>query len=291
MVNIFYILKRHHWDIGLIYQQSDDTFLDVSKIHIIKNPYRKTTWFADPFILDITEDSVILLVEEFTYSINRGRIAKLTVDRKRDTITKCEILLDLETHLSFPAIIRNKGSIYVYPENSASGNSSLYLYQNGKLEKAGLLSHEPLTDAVIEYAMNAPIMFSTKVPTPNGYELGIYRSDDYVGEYKHVQTIKFEDRVARNAGEVFEKDGMLIRPAQIFQGKYGYGMGICFQKVNEVADNISFDEICRIYPPEGYDGMHTFNQYKGVAVVDLRKYNHPAVHSLLSKIKNIIHKR
>jgi len=287
MGSLIEIIKRHHWDIGLIYQV-EDKILDTKVLHIIKNPYRRKTWFADPFVLDVTDEYVYLLVEEYTYSLNRGRIAKLTINRKTDSIADCKVILDLGTHLSFPAIFRYQGSVYVYPENSESGKSIIYKYTDDGLKQLSVLAEEPLTDAVVVSLLNRPVVFSTRIPCPNGGELGIYESDSYFEGYHLAQKIKFSDNVARNAGDVFESDGVLIRPAQVCQGKFGYGLGICFQKVENKDGLIDFKELYRIFPPKGYDGMHTYNKYKGIAAVDLRKYNYPVVHSVLSGIKSKI---
>ena len=41
--------------------------------------YKNEGWFADPFILDVTKREIIVLVEEWYDSIQRGRISKLTI--------------------------------------------------------------------------------------------------------------------------------------------------------------------------------------------------------------------
>lgn len=56
--------------------------------------YNDTTrWFADPFILDINQYTIEVLVEELSYESNKGRIAKLTINRDTLELEKMKILL------------------------------------------------------------------------------------------------------------------------------------------------------------------------------------------------------
>lgn len=48
------------------------------KYHWIKDDYKRG-WFADPFILDVSNNYMILLVEEFVYKLHRGVISKLVI--------------------------------------------------------------------------------------------------------------------------------------------------------------------------------------------------------------------
>lgn len=270
-------LKRHRWDLALV----DDEW----NFHFIRIPYRDR-WFADPFILDVTEDEIVLLVEEYSYVLKRGRIARLSICRKTLELKNMEIVLDLPTHLSFPAILRKDGQVFVYPENSESGMCSLYNY-NDKLRKMtmeSVLSKEPLTDAVITGIGGGDLMLSTRLPEQNGKQLGIYKRVD--GEYKLAQTIVFDDYVGRNAGDTFIRGGVVYRPAQICDGSYGYGLGISFQALDVKDGQLQAREVFRRFPPKGYDGMHTYNSYKGIHVVDCRRYLYPVIRNVLHAIKH-----
>ena len=81
------LLSEYTWD--LAYGTYDPSVVPGNNIweniHYVTNPY-KTKWFADPFILEDKQDSLILLVEEFDSEINRGRIAKIIIDKKKDII-------------------------------------------------------------------------------------------------------------------------------------------------------------------------------------------------------------
>ena len=58
------------WTVGVA-DFDPETILDPKKklkIHWIKHK-NKSSWFADPFILSVTEDHIFILVEEFVYSV------------------------------------------------------------------------------------------------------------------------------------------------------------------------------------------------------------------------------
>ena len=94
------LLEESEWKLGILLNGYDD--LKANRVKWISNGIYKNKWFADPFILDFDDKKITLLVEEFDYSIHRGRIARLVIDRNSWTITDCKIILDLGTHLSFP---------------------------------------------------------------------------------------------------------------------------------------------------------------------------------------------
>lgn len=120
---------HYTWDIayGIYSERIVTEGLKGIKLHIVSNPY-KNKWFADPFILEEDDENIQFLVEEFDYYVRRGRIARIMVDKKDNKIIECSIILDLPTHLSFPAIYRVDGEVFVHPENSASGSSYIYRY-------------------------------------------------------------------------------------------------------------------------------------------------------------------
>ena len=273
------LLKRHRWDLALVDDEWNFSFIQI--------PY-KDRWFADPFILDVTDEEIVLLVEEYSYALKRGRIARLCISRETLELKGMEIVLDLPTHLSFPAIKRKGNQVFVYPENSESGSCTLYRYDDilKKMTPISTLCKEPLTDAILTDIGGSELMLSTRLPEQNGKRLGVYELID--GEYRKVHTIIFDDYVGRNAGDTFLRDGVICRPAQICDGSYGYGLGISFQALEVKGGEIKAREISRRYPPEGYDGMHTFNSYKGIHVVDCRRYLYPAVRNALHAIKSAL---
>lgn len=270
-------LTRHHWDLAFVEPLDGNWLSGTWRYQKVKNTSREQ-WFADPFILDITDKTIILLVEEYTYSLKRGRIAKLTIDRKSMKITEIKIILDLPTHLSFPAILRYNGEVYIYPENNESGALKAYKYNltDDSLQLVSSLAEAPLTDAILVTDYPEPYIFSTIMTDSrgNGSAVYVYKSNSILGKYEIDSKVELPERIARSAGALFRIDSRIVRPAQLFDGER-YGAGLSFQEVSFNDGSFMFREICRVLPFKGYTGMHTFNIYKDYAVVDCCAKNHP----------------
>lgn len=280
-----------YWNIGFI--EKTDNLLEKSTwdIHWMQHSY-KNRWFADPFILKITDHEIIVLVEEFYDPIQRGRISKLTIDKTNYTLKKIDVILELNSHLSFPAIFRNENKIYIYPENSQEGSLTIYELDenNNTLLKKRILSEEPLTDAILTTDFNATFLFSTKLPIQNSNKLFIYKLDKQNNDCKIFQTIEFPTNTARNAGALFHIGNKIIRPAQDCNG--AYGKGLIFYEVVYTENHFEMKELKRIYPQHTIysQGMHTFNVYQDLIVVDGRKYRKPFISNTLLFINRLLKK-
>lgn len=268
-------LTRSSWGIGFVVDGLDGVFADNPRYVWVQNPYKDECWFADPYILDVTKDYIILLVEEMRYAVHKGRIAKIVVNRHSMSIERMDILLEEDTHLSFPNIWRNGNDVYVYPENYTGGGLNLYkLVDNAtRLEKVGALFHEPLTDAVMTNIFGERQIFSTKMPNPNGDELYIYTLDQSL-RVMHTESVGFQDNHARMAGQFFEYKGKIYRPAQ--DCNETYGGAVIIESVEKKGNQYVFQSVKRLTSqhPHLRTGMHTLNEYKGVVVIDVKGYEH-----------------
>ena len=259
------------------------------KVNWLKHNF-KDRWFADPFILDVTENEIILLVEEWFDPIRRGRITKLIVDKNTFKLIDLKVMIDTGSHLSFPAIDRKKDGIYIHPENSAINKLEKYKYLPDKdlFEKVGVISELPLTDSVCNDYFGEDLMFSTKLPDANGKELGIYTWDPDLKKYCIKEYYHFKENLARMAGNFFEYEGKIYRPAQVCIKSYGDAVSI--QEVSHTDGQWNFKEIRRIYSPHpDLDlGFHTFNIYKGTIVVDAIGYRRAKLCHILRTIRHSI---
>lgn len=61
-------------------------------------------WFADPFVLEVTDTTISLLAEEFRFKTGKGRIVRLDVDRETLELEEVTVLID-DCHLSFPFVL------------------------------------------------------------------------------------------------------------------------------------------------------------------------------------------
>lgn len=282
-------LTATKYNIGFVDNELEEIINGESiKVNWIKHTY-KDRWFADPFILDVTEDYYIVLVEEWYDPIDRGRISKLIVDRNDFTLKEIKTILELDSHLSFPFIQRGKDAIYIIPENSATGKLPRYKYNPTTDEVCfdDIICHDKLTDSVPFEYNGEEFMFSTKLPDANGKELGIYKKEKN-GTYSQYDIYHFEENLSRMAGGVFTCNGKLYRPAQVCIKSYGDAVSI--QEVISDGEKFRFNELRRIYSPSKryYLGFHTFNVYNGHIVVDGLGYKRPAITNLLKFVWHFI---
>lgn len=287
MMNFFRkYATSNKWNIGFVENPLDD-ILDSKRpiiIHWMKHNEKKS-WFADPFILDVDDLHIYVLVEEFFYPINRGRISKLTIERGTYQLKKIDVVLELPTHLSYPAIIRKNEKIYIYPENSASGKLSLYEYDvlTNECSFFKTLCERPLTDAIITDLLGESMIVSTELPNPNKNILGFFQNGEKVKE------CKFRENVARNAGDWFAYKGKVYRPAQ--DCSETYGGAVILQKVfKNDAGNLEFENVRRLDSdnPSYNQGFHTFNHYQGISVVDAKGFRHPFANKIFQYVRLIL---
>lgn len=278
------VLFEDRWELGFVENSLEDVMSQVTPLRInwLKNPYNDR-WFADPFILDVNSKTITLLVEEFEYKKRKGVIARLIIDRENNTLIDRQLVLELDTHLSFPFIHEEADGIYIYPENGASGRWTRYRYEGGKCAMAGVVQNEPLTDAIIPDVLDKNMIVSTRLPDANGRTLCVYEKT--ADGYKQKQQVRFDSNVSRNAGSWFRFKGDVYRPAQ--DCNVTYGGGVIIQRVAETETGLSFSDVRRIDSGSNkYSfGCHTFNFKDDCIVVDAHGYRYYKLMRFLGKAK------
>ena len=280
-MNIKSIIKRSRWQLGFL-DCPEDILKDDYPIHWLKGA-PNDRWFADPFILDVTSETVEVLVEEVRFAHPTGRITKLTVNRDTWELQKMTVLLELETHMSFPAIRRDGKDVYVYPENNYSGKLTEYKLEDDKLVFNRVLSDLPLTDAILSDRFGKPIVMASKIDDECGNCLSIYKQDAD-GKFVFDYDVCFGSKIGRMAGDLFEIEGKLYRPAQDCSTSYGGALVIQeFTSLDPIG--LKTVKVQKSKHPKYVQGMHTFNTFKGLAVIDVIGYDHPFLMKMIRKIK------
>ena len=290
--NILKILKkcfRTKWTIGFVEVQLVDAINPEYNlnVHWLQHDFRGR-WFADPFVLEVNDTDIILLVEEYYDPIHRGRISRMIVDRKSYKIKSLNAVLTLPTHLSFPAIKRINGRFLIYPESGASGELTLYDYnvKTNICQPLMNICDGPLADAILTDVFGEQMIFATEVPQHNGDTLNVYKENPD-GKYYKSNQIKFDGMVARNAGDWFKIGDSVYRPAQ--DCNKTYGGAVIIQKVVAKGDEFVFTDIRRISSSNMLynEGCHTFNYYKGILVLDAKGYRFPGFVKIWRKISTL----
>ena len=189
-------LIRPRWQIGIV-ENSLEGIVNGEELRVQwpSNPFHDR-WFADPFVLSVNGNEVTLLVEDYRYKDDRGRISRIIVDMERNSIVSCKTILD-GGHYSFPAILRRDGKVFFYPEQSRQGKLELFEYCPGTetCEYVETLIDEPLTDAIIYKG----VVFSTRLTEPNGKTLKMFKWPLAVQEFKHETRFRsYEGERTRN---------------------------------------------------------------------------------------------
>lgn len=289
---IYKELTSLHWEIGLL----DNTLEgivngDELRLTLVTHDY-SDSWFADPFILDVTDDTIVVLVEEVTKKMHKGRITKLVIDRRTNHVVKKKTILERHGHLSFPIIYRHEGEIFIYPENSEDGSLNIYKYS--PMDDSMILVHElsdrPLTDAVITCLFGKPQMFTTEAEYANGFQLDQYDWDEEKQKFVYVTSNTFPEHIARMAGNFFSINGKVYRPAQ--ESNKNYGHGISIQETLYKDGKWEFSEVRRMTSPHPVlsQSFHTLNSYKGIIVVDVLGKRHPLAYKIINVLSYLIRK-
>lgn len=293
-MNLSKYIYNQNWNIGFVECSATKLIKNKSlgKIQWMKHKY-KDRFFADPFILKVSEESIVLFAEELKFDTPKGRIVELVVDVKTKELKKRYLLLETETHLSYPAIMYVNNTVYVYPENGASGALNLYRYNKTKhclcFEKT--LVNESLTDATIYQEREDSWMITTKAPETQE-KAYLYKSKNQ--EESFIQTyskeIVAERSHSRPAGNFFKVNDELYRPAQDCEKRYGAAISI--MKVEQL-ENVYRERLeFKLHPMSfRYNlGLHTLNFKDNVCVIDGYGYLYPIIgriYNYLSQIKQL----
>lgn len=290
---IWNMLWEQEWNIGFFRAESFPE--NLPEISWLKTDY-KGGWFADPFILSETKDRIELLVEEFHYATRRGRIDLLTVDPRDYSLLDIKVLLETPFHMSFPAIYRHDGKIYVYPENSEEGVLRIYEYNPAtrSLENPAEILRDNVVDAIIRKndQDGRYYLFASKYGSvAANNELLIYSSDSLTGNYEPAGKLDTGNFGARGAGNWLEIDGTLVRPSQDGADLNRYGLGLILSEASfSEGEGFSFKEQRRFYSNSLLYplGIHTINRLGSLYVVDGLKYRRPKLGAATWIIRDMV---
>lgn len=269
------IQYNQFWNIGFCQQTPEELIRErtLRLVQWLKHPYRDR-WFADPFILKVTDSVIVVFVEECPMENPKGIICELVIDRKTMRLKERYELLEKDTHLSYPAIICHEGKVYVYPENGASGELNIYEYdeENHRLVNPVCILDEAVADATIIQHGNDFYMTATKFPDTQK-RLYLYHAYSLFGPYKQkdVNPVQESLSYSRNGGDYFTAYGSLYRAAQDCSERYGGALSIVsVNSIESYNENLEFG----IKPERGRYGLglHTINFKDGLCVVDSYGY-------------------
>ena len=279
-------LIQSRWAIGFVRDGMDSVMnSDHIECDWVKMP--KDRWFADPFVLDVTEKEILLLVEDYPYATRKGIISLLHIDRTTFEIKARKELLELPTHLSFPAIWRKDGHIYVYPESAKSGKLDMYEYRSETEELAFVktICDDVVWDSYITEAFDEPLMFTA---AHDDDQLDIYRWNDKKKRFVPEFVVLSDKPNSRLGGAVFEYKGEYYYPAQDCSRSYGGSIDIKRIKVESGEWKVESVKHLESPHPKYRAGFHTLNEYRNFVVVDVKGNRYGRLGAIINKMGKML---
>lgn len=257
------------YNIGFIKEPIDDIIehgIAENSIVWMKHKY-KDRFFADPFLLDKDSDFYYILCEEYLFFEEKGKITLLKVGINDFSLYSRKVIIEEDTHLSFPYC--KFGQYDIYPESSESGCYWKYTIDKNtySILSKELLLQEPLVDCVHFSNQFETLYFGSLLPNPNS-NLCLFFDDN--GSCKKIELFSNNSSISRSAGDFFEAHGSLYKPVQECSNRYGEQVNI--MKVNFIGhDGIKLEKSSTLnsfYNKPFCQTFHTFNVYNDIIIVD-----------------------
>lgn len=245
---------------------------------VIPNNFRY--WAADPFVISL-EGKTYIFVELYDYILRRGVLGYCEIlDGKAG---KWKPVIREDYHLSYPCLMENGGKLYMMPESGAGEVLTVYeaVRFPDQWEKRVLRGGVKFADTTPLPYEGRNLALTHRVDDPENPRLTLI---DLEGKQADREIETPEPLRSRPAGHFFEKNGRLIRPAQVsLDTGAGYGKRLIFYRCSLSEElNYSETELREIRPEElNYDraifldGMHTYNANEQYEVIDIktRRFN------------------
>lgn len=275
-----HLIYSENWNIGF-----SDTTVEamlkkgcLSKVHWMKHKYNDR-WFADPFLYKVDSKTLIVFAEELEIDYPKGRLVELHIDRSTYELRERFVILDIDSHLSFPVYFVKKGVTYVYPENGESGKLNLYKYDCNQhsLIWEKVLIHEALADAIIFERGEHCFMFATRSESSQK-DCYLFSAEKIDGHYLlYSNNVFVEDsEFSRSVGNVLTSVGRYYRVVQNCSLRYGGSVNI-MELVFENETPVRQSFVMEI-KPSGWKynlGLHTLNFKEEMCIIDGKGYLYP----------------
>jgi hypothetical protein len=234
---------------------------------------KKSVYHADSFGF-VRDKEFHIICEEYDYTDAKGFLTSFSVNSHTFISHSIKKALEKKYHLAYPFLFESGGEYYCVPENSEAKCINLYRYNMSDdelvFDKTLLQNVQAVDPTIIFHDGYWWLFFTDRISTNE--RLHIWYSESLKGEYTpHANNpVKVDIRSSRPAGNLFELDGKLFRPAQ--DCSIRSGRRICINEVLQLTP-VAFQEkeYCILSPDPGSefaDGMHTFCVTDGAVIID-----------------------
>ena len=267
------------WNVGLV-NHPQAAFLDPQFKPVVQwSAYKEFgQMVADPFPIS-SGDSARILVEEFNWSTEKGRISELRGSGAQTIITP---VIDEGLHMSYPYCFRDAGVTYAIPECGEA--KSIFLYRLDELtgnwrREAVLLDGVDAVDAtVFQHDGRWWLLHSGSVGC-GAWSLYVWHAPSLLGPWQpHLANpVKTDVKSSRPAGNLFLHDGNLYRPSQ--DGRTSYGGALCINRVDELSLECFRETPVRWIAPDPQgpypNGLHTLSGCGQYSLIDGKRHTWP----------------
>lgn len=264
-----------HWQLAASRTTTDEILANGLKdISILKAGDINSFYYADPFILNDSANSLAIFAEKLDCKSRRGSLVNVGVSFDANGIreTTTTTVLEMPTHLAYPSIVRTADKNYLIPDSRQYGRILIHdIDDAGTISsQAVLIDDRKLNDPTVFFHDSKYWLFAT---TQQG-ELYIWYSSNLTDGWRphEKQPAMVSPSRTRGAGAVFLHNNALIRPTQ--DCSEHYGKQIYLNRICVLNEHSFLQETIGKIPPivDGvtFDGLHTISAGQHHVVVDLR---------------------
>lgn len=267
------------WALGIAKTNINDIIengIDDKQIHWIKSD-ESNKYFADGFVFE-KDNKLQIFCENYDYKAGPANLMCIDLDKETFEIIDKKVVLDNQSHLSFPYVFKFENKIYCLPEASASGKLELYKWnsEHKSLDFVKtLLPDYAAVDPAIFYHNDKWWIFANELNNSNTL-LNIFHSDNLKGPYfpHHQNPVKTDIRSSRSAGKIVKNDNDVLRPAQ--DSALTYGSRIVISKILKLSENEFKEEAFAFLSPENFrkynKGLHTLSFSENYVLIDAKRF-------------------
>ena len=236
-------------------------------------------FYADPFAF-VHQGKSYLFVEDWDHRRSKAVISVVRFGDAGPSGPAAPVLEE-PWHLSYPFILAHGGEVWMIPESSANRSLTLYRadpFPTRWVPEAVLLTDIEASDATVVHRDGCFWIFAATRDGSGSWSdtLSIFHARDPRGPWQSHRgnPILVDQRAARPAGAIVERDGRLWRPVQDCSAGYGTGIGLA--EITRL-DHAGFEQKVHavLRAPTHWPGrrLHTLNRAGRLECIDGAAYS------------------
>jgi hypothetical protein len=264
------VSRSPQWNVGIVDAPIQRFVDETYEPHVRWRPRPpRGRFLADPFGLPDAPESE-WLVESYDYATGRGVIS--VVDPSRPETARPSAL-PVDTHASYPYLLRHRGQVYCVPQLDDARGIRVFrsVRYPDEWEDAGVLIADVTARDPTAFEHDGRWWLTYTDAAAAFTDLHVWWADDLFGTWHPhaANPVKIDARSARPAGTPFVHDGRLYRPAQDCSREYGGAVAIC--RVDALTPTDFREEVVRVVRNLAgtyRHGTHTLASVDGATLVD-----------------------